>query len=134
MLAAQDAAMTSFGWKRKSHLKVNSATAFDGEEEEDREELEKEGIDWLTAAKKRRMMLLEDNKAKSKRQCKECFCFKTSSYTYTCLFLLQRLQEEGAVLAEQERYWEAIKYWDEALQLEESAVLHEMKAQVCNSQ
>lgn len=42
-----------------------------------------------------------------------------------------RLQDEGALLAENERYWEAIKYWNEALQLTpESAILQEMKAQV----
>lgn len=42
-----------------------------------------------------------------------------------------RLQEEGGILAENERYWEAIKYWDEAIQLTpDSAVLQEMKAQV----
>ena len=42
-----------------------------------------------------------------------------------------RLQEEGAILAENERYWEAMKYWDEALQLTpDSAALLEMKAQV----
>ena len=53
-------------------------------------------------------MLLEDSRTKSKR-----------------------LQEEGVLLAENERYWEAIKYWDEALQLTpDSAILHEMKSQV----
>ena len=53
-------------------------------------------------------MLLEDSKTKSKR-----------------------LQEEGVVLAKNERYWEAIKYWDEALQLTpDSAKLYEMKSQV----
>lgn len=65
-------------------------------------------MDWLTASKRRRLVLLEDSRTKSKR-----------------------LQEEGVLLAENERYWEAIKYWDEALQLTpDSAILHEMKSQV----
>lgn len=43
----------------------------------------------------------------------------------------RRLQEEGSLLAENKRYWEAIKYWDEAIQLTpDVATLHEMKSQV----
>ncbi len=77
-------------------------------EDSDEKEEEEVGVDWLAAAKRRRLLLLEDNLAKSKR-----------------------LREEGAVLAENERYWEALKYWDEALQLTPgSAVLYEMKSQV----
>lgn len=65
-------------------------------------------VDWLSAAKRRHLLLLEDNQSKS-----------------------QRLREEGALLAENERYWEAIKYWDEAIQLTPHvAALYEMKAQV----
>ena len=63
--------MTPFGWKRKSNLKTSSAAAFDGAEKGEREEEEawvKEGVDWLTAAKKRKLLLLEDNKAKSRRR------------------------------------------------------------------
>ena len=66
--------MTSFGWKRKSNLGTSSATAFDGAEKGEREEdetLAKEGVDWLTAAKKRRLILLEDNKTKSRRRATE---------------------------------------------------------------
>ena len=71
-------------------------------------EREEEGVDWLTAAKRQRLVLLEDNRTKSKR-----------------------LQGEGGILAENGRYWEAIKYWDKALQhTPASPVLHEMKAQV----
>ena len=45
--------------------------------------------------------------------------------------MLFRLQTEGSTLAENGRCWEAIKYWNEALQLTpNSAVLHEIKAQV----
>lgn len=42
----------------------------------------------------------------------------------------KRLQDEGEILAESERYWEAIKYWNEAIELTpENPVLHEIKAQ-----
>ena len=111
--------MTSFGWKRKRPLQTkadaewfSSAGAAGGEGEsigeEDEEEGGESGVDWLAAAKRRRLLLLEDGQAKSRR-----------------------LKEEGALLAESERYWEAIKYWDEALQLTPGdAALYEMKAQV----
>lgn len=102
--------MTSFGWKRKRQLSGHTAPLFSKEEEEEEESAGEgeEKVDWLSAAKKRRILLLEDALAKSRR-----------------------LQEEGAVLAGSERYWEAIKYWDEALQLNpHSAVLYEMKSQV----
>ena len=98
--------MTTFGWKRKRQ-QFGSAAAIFGEEGEG-ERGEEVGVDWLSAAKRRRAVLLEDNQAKSKR-----------------------LQQEGALLAENERYWEAIKYWDEAIELTPgSAVLYEMKSQV----
>lgn len=120
--------MTSFNWKRKNHLSTTSAAAFsrEGDEGEEESAWEKEGIDWLTAAKRRRLILLEDNKTKSKR------LGMTFHVKIQHLILCGcRLQEEGGVLAENERYWEAIKYWDEALQLTpNSAVLQEMKAQV----
>ena len=65
-----DRNMTSFGWKRKSNLKTSSAAVFDGEGEEkaEAEAWEKEGVDWLTAAKRRKLILLEDNIIKSKRR------------------------------------------------------------------
>ena len=69
-----------------------------------------EEVDWLTMAKRRQLLLLEDNESKS-----------------------QRLREEGTTLAEAGRLWEAIKYWDEALELTPyCATLHEMKCQVCS--
>ena len=75
--------MTSFGWKRKRlrDLGSASATAFT---EDDGEETLQEDVDWLAACKKARrgeLMLLEDSGARSKR-----------------------LQQEGAILAESERY------------------------------
>lgn len=110
--------MTSFGWKRKRVLETEPAASwfsssgasgandFDEEGEDDTEG----DIDWLSAAKRRRLLLLEDNATKSRR-----------------------LREEGALLAENERYWEAIKYWDEAIQLTpHEAALYEMKSQVHN--
>lgn len=62
--------MATFGWKRKSSLQTSSAAAFSGGEREDEKEdevLDREGVDWLTAAKRRRLILLEDNKTKSRR-------------------------------------------------------------------
>lgn len=99
----------SFGWKRKRQLFGDGAAVFNQEAEGT--SCEEQEVDWLSAAKKRRAILLEDSQAKSKR-----------------------LQHEGTVLAENQRYWEAIKYWNEAIELTpRSAVLHEMKGQV-NSQ
>ena len=81
----------------------------DDELEESREGSGEGAVDWLSAAKRRRLLLLEDNETKS-----------------------SRLRNEGALLAESERYWEAIKYWDEAIQLTPHvAALYEMKSQVC---
>jgi len=95
------------GWKkRKRQLTTSNVPAPFKESEED-----KSGggsVDWLAVAKRRKLLLLEDNVAKSKR-----------------------LQEEGATLAENGRYWEAVKYWNEALELNPtSATLYEMKSQV----
>ena len=97
-----------FGWKkRKRQLSANDVPApFKDENEED--QLEGGSVDWLVVAKRRKILLLEDNLAKSKR-----------------------LQEEGVILAENGRYWEAVKHWDEAMELNpRSAALHEMKSQV----
>ena len=108
--------MTSFGWKRKRPLQTKAAVEWftsAGADDEDStegagEEQSVDLADWLSAAKRRHLLLLEDNQSKS-----------------------QRLKEEGAVLAENERYWEAIKYWDEAMQLTPHvAAIYEMKAQV----
>ena len=108
--------MTSFGWKRKRVLETKAASnwfssggASDAKELEEDEESDSEGaVDWLSAAKRCHLLLLEDNETKSRR-----------------------LREEGTLLAENERYWEAIKYWDEAIQLTPHvAALYEMKSQV----
>ncbi|XP_070562854.1 tetratricopeptide repeat protein 33-like [Ptychodera flava] len=110
--------MTSFGWKRKigDSVKKTALTKFqdvtgvvDGDDSD--EELYATGeIDWVELSrikKKSKVMQLEDNEAKS-----------------------NRLKIEGETLAESERFWEAIKKWDEAIELTPSkAKLYEMKAQ-----
>lgn len=100
--------MNSFNWKRKSKLDANSASTFLSSSSDEDEDTD---IDWLHPTVKRQCLsLLEDGQAKS-----------------------QRLQREGSLLAENERYWEAIKYWDEALQLTPNvAAIHEMKSQVAD--
>uniref|UniRef100_A0A8C1H3W1 Tetratricopeptide repeat domain 33 n=2 Tax=Cyprinus carpio carpio TaxID=630221 RepID=A0A8C1H3W1_CYPCA len=103
--------MASFGWKRKVGEKVSKTTVQQFEkdsEQADDEDVEKEGVDWLHVIKRRREVLLEDCAAKSKR-----------------------LKDEGMLLAEQGRNWEALKRWDEAIQLTpDDAVLYEIKSQV----
>ncbi|KAJ8400013.1 hypothetical protein AAFF_G00400520 [Aldrovandia affinis] len=108
--------MASFGWKRKVGEKVSKVAVqlFEAEAEaetEGEEEVRGGGedeVDWLHAIKRRREVLLEDCASKSKR-----------------------LKDEGSLLAEEGRHWEAIKKWDEAVQLTpEDADLYEMKSQV----
>ncbi|KAJ7988350.1 hypothetical protein DPEC_G00322650 [Dallia pectoralis] len=104
--------MASFGWKRKVGERVSKAAVQQFEaaaERPDEDGVDKEAeVDWLHAIKRRREVLLEDCAAKSKR-----------------------LEEEGAVLAQEGRHWEAIKRWDEAIQLTpDNPLLYEMKSQV----
>lgn len=106
--------MTSFGWKRKIGEKISrtASAAFQADAEEDEDELDDGQVDWLTLAPKRTIgdgnPILEDTVCKS-----------------------DRLRQEGNALCEAERYWEAIKKWDEAIQLTPcNEVLFELKAQV----
>uniref|UniRef100_A0A3Q2NQN4 Tetratricopeptide repeat domain 33 n=1 Tax=Fundulus heteroclitus TaxID=8078 RepID=A0A3Q2NQN4_FUNHE len=105
--------MASFGWKRKIGEKVSRSAAQQFEAEEERSEGDSEAagdeeVDWLHAIKRRKEILLEDCAAKS-----------------------GRLKEEGARLAEEGRHWEALKKWDEAIQLTpDNSLLYEMKSQV----
>lgn len=103
--------MTSFGWKRKAKLQTSVDASFNikGNNKEEEDSPEDVDLDWLHPAAKRLCLTrLEDSATKSKR-----------------------LLDEGALLAENERYWEAIKYWDEAIQLTpDVAALYEMKSQV----
>ncbi|XP_041826885.1 tetratricopeptide repeat protein 33 isoform X2 [Melanotaenia boesemani] len=104
--------MASFGWKRKIGERVSKSSVqqFEAaaEKAEDDGHSPGEEVDWLHAIKRRREILLEDCAAKSKM-----------------------LKDEGAMLAEQGRHWEAIKKWDEAIQLTpDNPLLYEMKSQV----
>ncbi|KAM9841895.1 tetratricopeptide repeat protein 33 [Aulostomus maculatus] len=103
--------MASFGWKRKVGEKVSKSAVQQFEEADktpDDGAHPDEDVDWLHAIKRRREILLEDCAAKSKR-----------------------LMDEGAVLAEEGRHWEAVKKWDEAIQLTpDNPLLYEMKSQV----
>ncbi|XP_021345236.1 tetratricopeptide repeat protein 33-like isoform X2 [Mizuhopecten yessoensis] len=101
--------MTAFGWKRKVGEKVarTASAAFesDAKDEENPEDLD---VDWLTLVPPRKIICLEDAIAKS-----------------------NRLKQEGTVLADSERYWEAIRKWDEAIKLTSTdETLYEMKSQV----
>ncbi|KAM5193727.1 tetratricopeptide repeat protein 33 isoform 1-T2 [Mantella aurantiaca] len=101
--------MASFGWKRKIGEKVSKETSqiFQKESAEEGAIIENDDVDWLHSVKRKKGILLEDNITKSKR-----------------------LKDEGAFLALNGRYWEAIKKWDEGIQLTpEDATLYEMKSQ-----
>ncbi|KAM3873821.1 tetratricopeptide repeat protein 33 [Diretmus argenteus] len=105
--------MASFGWKRKVGEKVSKSAVQQFEAEAEKTDdvavaCKDEEVDWLHAIKRRREVLLDDCATKSKR-----------------------LKDEGAVLAELGRHWEAIKKWDEAIQLTpDNPLLYEMKSQV----
>ncbi|XP_046548554.1 tetratricopeptide repeat protein 33-like [Haliotis rubra] len=101
--------MTSFGWKRKTGANVSklTSTSFEENTKDDDEEVRSGDIDWISLAPKRRIISLEDALGKS-----------------------ERLKNEGCVLAESDRYWEAIKKWDEALHFNPlNCKVYEMKAQ-----
>ncbi|XP_030824502.1 tetratricopeptide repeat protein 33 [Geospiza fortis] len=105
--------MASFGWKRKIGEKVSKATSqqFEAEAADDEDLGDDDDATWVLAAKRRKEVLLEDCVRKSKE-----------------------LKDEGANLAENKRYREALVKWDEALQLTpEDATLYEMKSQVLMS-
>ncbi|XP_054666257.1 5'-AMP-activated protein kinase catalytic subunit alpha-1 isoform X4 [Grus americana] len=105
--------MASFGWKRKIGEKVSKATSqqFEAEAADDKDLADDDDANWVHATKRRKEILLEDCAKKSKE-----------------------LKDEGASLAENRRYREAIHKWDEALQLTpEDATLYEMKSQVLMS-
>ncbi|XP_053155150.1 tetratricopeptide repeat protein 33 isoform X2 [Hemicordylus capensis] len=102
--------MASFGWKRKIGEKVSKATSqqFEAQAADEQGPVDNEEADGLHEAKRKKGLLPEDCLAKSK-------CLK----------------DEGAILAENGRYREAVHKWDEALQLSpEDATLYEMKSQV----
>ncbi|XP_053304077.1 tetratricopeptide repeat protein 33 [Spea bombifrons] len=99
--------MASFGWKRKIGEKVSKVTSHRFEEDAAEAATDGDDADWLNAAKRKKGILLEDNGEKSKR-----------------------LRQEGIILAENGRHWEAVRKWDEAIQLTpEDAALYDMKSQ-----
>jgi len=102
--------MTSFGWKKKSSNfdRKRKTKAFDPGEQVDDSEVEVDtDFDWINVAKKKKLDALEDNRT---------------------LFI--RLKQEGILLAEQGKYWQAINRWDNALSLDSSdETVFEMKAQ-----
>uniref|UniRef100_A0A8D0E050 Tetratricopeptide repeat domain 33 n=1 Tax=Salvator merianae TaxID=96440 RepID=A0A8D0E050_SALMN len=105
--------MASFGWKRKIGEKVSKVTSQQFEAQAaDEQDLDDSGqVDWPHEAKKKKGLLPEENLARSKH-----------------------LKDEGVILAENERYREALHKWDEALHLTpEDATLYEMKSQVLMS-
>ncbi|KAK6188338.1 hypothetical protein SNE40_004530 [Patella caerulea] len=105
--------MTSFGWKRKSGQQVSkeASSSFSQDAKDDGEEVKNGDVDWLTLVPNRKIIRLEDKTGKS-----------------------QRLKKEGTILAESERFWEAVKKWDEAITYTPSdATLYEMKAQALMS-
>ncbi|XP_064104529.1 tetratricopeptide repeat protein 33-like isoform X2 [Macrobrachium nipponense] len=98
--------MQSFGWKRKAGLAKPRPAVFSGEEAED-DSAKDPDVDWLTAAKRPKVMELEDVKVKARR-----------------------LSNEGVMLAEAGRWWAAIGRWNGALELTpDDHTLHEMMAQ-----
>ena len=75
--------MSSFGWKRKA-TKLNTTTvkAFTEEEANDEDVVDDDAMfEWIEAAKRRKLVLLEDCRTKS-----------------------ERLMQEGTFLAENGRY------------------------------
>ncbi|CAN8004344.1 unnamed protein product [Ixodes hexagonus] len=100
---------TAFSWKRRAGDKVSPSISIAFETSAADENAEPpDGVDWLSGYKRRRNLLLEDCAEKSRR-----------------------LKREASTLAELERYWEALKKFDEAIQLTPADVsIHEMKAQV----
>ncbi|CAN9504419.1 unnamed protein product [Ophioblennius macclurei] len=102
--------MASFGWKRKVGEKVSKSVVqkFEAEEDKAITDPRDDEVDWMHAVKRRREVLLEDCATRSKT-----------------------LKDEGAVLAEQGRHWEALKKWEEAIQMTpDNPDLYEMKSQV----
>ncbi|XP_072272736.1 tetratricopeptide repeat protein 33 [Pyxicephalus adspersus] len=101
--------MASFGWKRKIGEKVSKETSqnFKKDSAEEDGVIKTDDVDWIHSVKRKKEILFENNIAKSKR-----------------------LKDEGALLALNGRYSEAIKKWDEGIQsTPEDATLYEMKSQ-----
>ncbi|GFS13648.1 tetratricopeptide repeat protein 33 [Elysia marginata] len=100
--------MTSFGWKRKAGAKVSKqlTEAFSADIKDEGSDSD-DSCDWLRPSPRKVAFSLEDANVKS-----------------------ERLKLEGATLAEADRYWEALKKWEEAIQLvPNNHTILDMKAQ-----
>lgn len=88
---------------------MKSNSAFDSDNSEsDHDETNLENVDWQTLLPKNKEKYQEEPNQKS-----------------------ERLYQEGITLAEEERYWEAISRWDQALEITPlNEKLYEMKSQV----
>ena len=110
--------MTSFGWKRKSSQLSSAPAVFtppdqDDQDKEEEEEVSDPDFDWIAVAKRRRVAALEDNRTLFLRLKQEGEVLSLHSL---CIFIIYYLHTK--VLAEQERFWQAINRWDNALALD----------------
>ena len=90
--------MANFRWKRKipSNCASTRPQLFNDNNHEEEDDVG-EDFDWVAVAKRKKLIALEDNKA-----------------------LVSRLKEEGILLAESGKFWQAINHWDRALSLDAS--------------
>ena len=109
--------MTSFGWKRKSSQLSSAPAVFTPPDQDDHDKEEEEvsdpDFDWIAVAKRRRVAALEDNRTLFLRLKQEGEVLSIHSL---CIFIIYYLHTK--VLAEQERFWQAINRWDNALALD----------------
>ena len=92
--------MTSFGWKRKVPLnRATTKSSVFNESDQIEAVDDNEEFDWTVVAKKKKLEALEDNKA-----------------------LFSRLKQEGILLAENGKFWQAINRWDNALSIDATGI------------
>ena len=100
--------MSNFKWKKSSRVQVKRsfAAAFEDQGEDGEEELS--GSLGVSAAKREPLLHLEDPETR-----------------------FRRLKAEGIALAGEERFWQAIHTWNQALEIHgEDAGVLDMKCQV----
>eukprot|EP00794_Sanderia_malayensis_P005517 gene5517-6202_t len=97
----------NFGWRKKANDKVQASSVFNQIDNDEEDEVNLEEVDWRSLVNKGKQANQEDQTDK-----------------------LQRLHDEGVTLAEEERYWEAIGRWQQALEMSpQDEKLHEMISQ-----
>ena len=110
--------MTSFGWKRKSSQLSSAPAVFSPPDQDDQDKEEEEAsdpdFDWIAVAKRRRVAALEDNRTLFLRLKQEG---EVLSLHCLCIYFINYYLHTK-VLAEQERFWQAINRWDNALALD----------------